>query len=243
MKKTSLNSLSNRRHASAPPPFLPTVTGVSREDFKIDDAQFEQLEKVGNVKLSDQQRARLITLGNFWINDLRLRRTARPKQFAECLDKMISAFSDAEEACRLDEKVGSLGRHLLHWAMEAPVKDATAFPLVLGALELQIKTVRETVVVFKSRLPPDPGRQRPFDDEQRIKFLAEIFAAAGGKPTAYLSEHSATGSMADTPFRHFAQRFYAMLAADDKRDPGGLDKALLLALKSRRKQRRASAKS
>jgi hypothetical protein len=58
-----------------------------------------------------------------------------------------------------------------------------------------------------------------------------------------LSEYSETGSMADTPFRSFAHRFYTMLPADDKRDPGGLDKALRLALKARRMQRRASARS
>jgi hypothetical protein len=243
MKKASLNSSSGRRRVSTPSPFFPTVTGVSGEDFKIDDAEFEQLEKAGNVKLSDQQRANLITLGDFWINDLRIRRTARPKQFAECLDKMISAFSGAEEACRLDEKVGSLERHLLHWAMEASVNDANSLLNMLATLEKKLKTASESLVALKSSLPLDPGRQRPFDDERRIIFLADIFEAAGGKATAYLSDHSQTGSMADTPFRRFARRFHAMLAADDKRDPGGLDKALLSALKGRRKQRRTSAKS
>jgi hypothetical protein len=219
------------------------VTSVPSEDFKIDDGQFVQLEEASDVKLSDQQRTSLITLGNFWIDDLRLRRTARPKHFSECFDKMITAFTHAEEACHLNEKVGSLERHILHWAMDVPVKDASAFPITLAALELQLKTARETVVALKSSLPPDPGRQRPFDDERRIIFLADIFEAAGGNPTAYLSEYSETGSMADTPFRRFAHRFYAMLAADDKRDPGGLDKALRLALNTRRLQRRASSQA
>ena len=243
MPKGSPGSSSGRRSTRTPPPLFPVVTGVPREDFIIDDAQFAPLEEVGDVKLSDQQRTRLITLGNFWIDDLRLRRTARPKQFSECFDKMIMAFTHAEEACRLNEEVGSLERHILHWAMEAPVKDANAFPITLAALELQLKTAREIAVALRKSLPPDPGRQRPFDDERRIIFLADIFEAAGGNPTAYLSEHSETGSMADTPFRRFAQRFYAMLAADDKRDPGGLDKALRLALNARRLQRRASSQS
>jgi hypothetical protein len=241
-KKVAKFSLrpSARQYAAA---VVPSVTSGSSEDFKIDDAQFARLEEAGNVKLSDQQRTSLITLGIFWIDDLRLRRTARPKQFSECFDKMIAAFSHAEEACRLNEKVGSLERHLLHWAMETPVKGANAFPITLAALEPQIKAVRETVVALKNSLPLDPGRQRPFDDERRIISLADIFEAAGGNPTAYLSEYSETGSMADTPFRSFAHRFYTMLPADDKRDPGGLDKALRLALKARRMQRRASARS
>jgi hypothetical protein len=242
-KRSQSGSSTDRGSTSTPPPLFPLVTGIPSEDFKIDDAQFAQLEEAGSVKLSEQQRTNLITLGIFWIDDLRLRRTARPKQFSEYFDKMITAFAHAEEICRLNEKVGSLERHILHWAMEAPVKDANVLPMTLAALELQLKTVREIVVALKSSLPPDPGRQRPFDDERRIIFLADIFKSAGANPTAYLSEHSETGSMADTPFRNFAHRFYAMLEADDKRDPGGLDKALRLALNARRLQRRGSSKS
>ena len=243
MPKKSPDLSLGRRSISAPPQLFPVVTGIPSEDFKIEDDQFAQMEQAGDVKLLDQQRTSLLTLGNFWIDDLRLRRTARPKQFSECFDKMITAFTHAEEACRLNEKVGSVERHILHWAMEAPVKDANEFSITLAALEFQLKTVRETVAALKSTLPPDPGRQRPFDDERRIIFLADIFEEAGGNPTAYLSEHSETGSMADTAFRRFAHRFYAMLAADDKRDPGGLDKALRLALNTRRLQRRASSQS
>jgi hypothetical protein len=226
-------SSSDRRSTGTPPPLLPLVTGVPSEDFKIDDGQFAQLEESGDVKLSDQQRTSLITLGIFWIDDLRLRRTARPKQFSKCFDKMIMAFAHAEEACRLNETVGSLERHILHWAMEAPVKDANVLPMTLAALELQLKTVRETVVALKSSLPSDPGRQRPFDDERRIIFLADIFEDAGGKATAYLSAHVETGSMADTPFRKFAQQFYFLLPAEDKRNSGGFDEALRLAVMAR----------
>jgi hypothetical protein len=209
------------------------VTSVPSKDFKIDDLQFAKLEEAGGVKLSDQQRTSLITLGMFWIDDLRLRRTARPKQFSKPFDKMITAFAHAEEACRLDEKVGSLERHILHWAMETPVKDANVLPMTLAALELQLKTARETVAALKRSLPPDPGRQRPFDDERRIIFLADIFEDAGGKAAAYLSAYSETGSMADTPFRNFAQQFYSLLPAEDKRNLGGLDEALRLAVMAR----------
>jgi hypothetical protein len=233
MPKRLPSSCSDRRGTGTPPPFIPLVTSVPNEDFKIDDSQFEKLEKAGGVKFSDQQRTSLTTLGIFWIDDLRLRRTARPKQFSKLFDKMIAAFAHAEEVCRLNEEVGSLGRHILHWAMDAPVKDANVLPMTLAALELQLKTARETVVALKNSLPPDPGRQRPFDDERRIIFLADIFENAGGKATAYLSAYSETGSMADTPFRKFAQQFYSLLPAEDKRNPGGLDEALRLAVMAR----------
>jgi hypothetical protein len=242
MPKKSRASSSGRRGASAPPPFFPVATSVPREEFKIDDVQFTQLEKSGNIKLSESQRAKLLTLAEFWIDDFRVRHTARPKQFAQRFDKMITAFAQAEEACQLNERVGSLDRHLFHWPIETPVKDANLFLDALAALEFQLKSAREKVVALKDRLPPDPGRQRPFDDERRIIFLADIFQEAGGKPKAYLSEYVQLGSMADTPFRAFAQYFYALLPAVDKRDPGGFDKALRLALKTRRAQRRTRSR-
>lgn len=230
-------SVTNTRSNNTPPALLPVVTGMLSQDFKIVDAEFGLLEEVGGIKLSKEQRVKLVTLAEFWIHDLQIRRTARPKQFQECFDKIIMTLSRAEEACCLNERVGSLERHLLHWTMEAPVKDANMFPAKLAALELQIKTVREITVELRNSLPPDPGRQRPFNDERRIIFLADIFEDAGGKAVAYAGGYYEAGSMANTPFRRFAQHFYSLLPADDKRDPGGLDDALRDALATRRAQR------
>jgi hypothetical protein len=213
------------------------VTGVPSEDFKIDDTQFAQLERAGDVKLSKEQRAKLLTLADSWINDLLIRRTARPKQFRECFDKMITAFSRAEVACRLNENVGSLERHLLHWAMESSVKGAITFLTKLAALESQLQAAREIALALKDSLPPDPGRQRPFDDERRIIFLADIFEDVGGTAVAYAGGYYEEGSMTDTPFRRFARQFYSLLPAEDKRELGGLDEALRDALAVRRGQR------
>jgi hypothetical protein len=234
------NSPQASRSASTPGVFFPVAVGVPSEDFKLSDLQYENLEIAGGVKLSEHLRARLLTLAIFWIDDLRLRRTARPKQFRDRLDKMIEALSQAEGACRLNDNVGSLERHLLHWAMEAPVPGAAMFPANVGALELQIQTVLQTAVALRQCLPRDPGRQRPFEDERRIIFLADIFEEAGGKAVAYASEYAKTGSMADTSFRRFAHQFYSLLPADDKRDPGGLDDALRDALATRRAHRQHS---
>jgi hypothetical protein len=188
------------------------------------------------LSLRTSKERAFITLAIFWIDDLRLRRTARPKQFRECFEKMEKVFLAAEEACRWNH---GLEYHLVHWAMQAPVEDALGFPVTLAALEHQLQTVRGTVVALKHCLPRDPGRQRPFDDARRIMFLADIFEKAGGKAAAYLSAHVETGNMAETPFRSFAQRFYSLLPAEDKRDPGGLDEALRLALIAKRAKRSA----
>ncbi len=236
-KERSSSSSGEYRSDSTPSVFLPAAIGVPNEDFKFSDVQYEQLEKAGGVKLADQQRTSLLTLAVFWIDDLRLRRTARPKQFRECLEKMEKAFTRAEEACQWDH---GLEYHLVHWAMEAPVKDADVFPVALAALERQLQIVRGTVLALIQCLPRDPGRQRPFDDERRIIFLADVFENAGGKAVAYAGGYYEEGSMADTPFRRFAQQFYSLLPAEDKRDPGGLDDALRDALAVRRAQRAVS---
>jgi hypothetical protein len=239
-KEKPSSSSGEYRSDSTPPVFFPAAIGVPNEDFKFSDVQYEHLEKAGGVKFAAQQRSRLLTLADAWIGDLRLRRTARPKQFRECLEKMEKAFTRAEEACQWDH---GLEYHLVHWAMEAPVKDANVFPVALSALEHQLQTVRQTVVALIQCLRPDPGRQRPFDDERRIIFLADIFEQAGGKASVYVysNQDVKTGSVADTPFRRFAQRFYLLLPAEDKRDPGGLDEALRLALIARRAMHSASS--
>jgi hypothetical protein len=221
-----------------PPVFRPAVISVPGEDFKFTDTQFDDLEQAGGILVSREQRTNLLTLADFWINDLRLRRTARPKQFRECLGQMEEAFTRAEQACQWDR---GLKYHLVHWAMEIPIQNAEGFPVMLAGLEQQLKTTIEIVVALKQSLPPDPGRQRPFDDERRMIYLADIYEAAGGKATVYTSSYAQTGNIADTAFRRFARLFYSFLpGVEDKRDPGGFDEALRLALMARRAQRSAT---
>lgn len=236
-KTKSSNSSREERAPSTPPVLLPAAVSVPKEDFTLTDSQFDELEKAGDVKLLEKQRVNLLTLAVFWIDDLRLRRSARPKQFRECLEKMEKVFAHAELASRRDR---APEYHLVHWAMEQPAKDAEGFPVALAA-ENQLQAVRATVVALMQCLPPDPGRQRPFDDARRIIFLADIFEEAGGKAVAYAGGYYSEGSMADTLFRRFAQQFYLLLPAEDKRDPGGLDDALRDALAARRAQRQASS--
>lgn len=213
-----------------PPPFTPVVVNVPAEDFKITEAQFAQLEEAGQIALSQKLRTNLTTLAEFWIGDLRIRLSPRPKQFRECLNTMESAFIQAEESCQWDHHPQY---HLVHWAMETSVAGADGFPVALAGLEQHLKAMREMVLALRECLPPDPGRQRPFNDKRRLFYLADIFEEAGGKATAYLSEYEAKGGMADTPFRKFAQHFYSLLPAGDKRDAGGLDEALRLAVMAR----------
>ncbi len=216
--------------ASTPRPFTPTVIEAPK-DFKLNDAHFTDLEELGGVNLTDEHRTKLETLADFWLGDLSIRLSPRPKQFRRCLDNMEKAFLQAERVCDWDHQPEY---HLVHWAMETPVKDANGFPVALAALQLNLKTIRETVTALRECLPADPGRQRPFDDEQRIIFLANIFEEAGGKAVAYAGGYYEEGSMANTPFRKFSRHFYSLLPAEDKRDLGGFDDALRDALATRR---------
>ena len=171
MSKRSNDKSPSADHRSkiTPPPFLPAVISVPQKEFEFTDAQIAQLEKAGQVKFAEKQRSDLVTLALFWIGDLRLRRTARPKQFRERLEKMLEALSKAEQACRLNESGES---HLLHWAMETSVPGAAMFPFKLAAFERDIQDLCKTIVGLLQCLPPDPGRQRPFDDQRRRGHLA-----------------------------------------------------------------------
>src|SRR6266849_5716401 len=133
-KSRSGSSADDRSHIT-PPPFFPAVIGVPNEEFGFTDTQIAQLEETGKVTFSAKQRADLSTRAEFWIHDLRLRLSARPKQFRERLNKMVKALSQAEEACRLNDTVGSLERHLLYWAMETQAQGAEMFLANLAALE------------------------------------------------------------------------------------------------------------
>lgn len=211
---------------TTPTPLFPVVMRVPSKDFSISETQFIQLEEAGQIKLGEEQRAQLQILANFWIEDLATRRTPRPKVFRSCLDEVIDASLQLEQICKWDEHPMY---HLIHWAMETQVDGALGFAGILASAEQEARRAREMAQALKKCLRPDPGRQRPFDDDRRICSLSEIYEQAGGKATAYSSSHTKSG-IADTPFRSFTQCFYSMLPAEDKRDPGGLDEALRLAL-------------
>jgi hypothetical protein len=161
------------------------------------------MEKAGGVTFSESQRRFLHTLADFWLGDLRQRRSARPGAFRKRLDEMTNAFTHALAAIRLNDlDATELDRHLLHWLLEAPNREALG---ALGALESQLEVALKTVADLKACLPQDPGKPRPYGDERRLNSLADIFEATGGVASVYSDSE---GRIANTPFRRFAQEFY-----------------------------------
>ena len=125
-----------------PPPLYPLVMRVPGDDFHLTAEQFAALEKTGNVTLSEKQQTQLDTLADFWINDLRTRSSARPKQFRVSLKKMKKAFVEAEKACQWDQGVKY---HMVHWAMETPVKKLMGFQLNLQPLSRILEPIPKVV--------------------------------------------------------------------------------------------------
>lgn len=215
-------------------PFDPDKPYVEPPVFT--DDQIAALEKAGEVRLLGDHRRRVDTLARFWISDLGARLSARPGDFRKYLDKMATPLGKALKALkaqRLNEgDATELERHLLHWILEED-------PGVLGdlgTLEGHIELVLEKVAGLKRRLPGDPGKARPYEDERRLMELVDIFEAAGGIARVY---NDTKDRISDTAFRRFAQEFYRLLPADDKRNRGGLDKVLLDVLQERSRSRRS----
>jgi hypothetical protein len=233
MGKQQAAKKKTRTAAKAPPPLFPLVERPP-EYFELTTAQYRDLEKAGDITLSSEQREKLLSLAYLWIEDLRFRLSPRPKAFRDWLQRVIDAFSNAEDACRRDDL---LKRHILYWAMATDVEDAEVVVRELHGLEEGLKRTRDLFAAVKEKLPNDPGGKRPFDDERYVITLADVFEAAGGKPVVYAGGYYEQGSMANTPFRRFAQLFYFFLRAREKRDPGGLDDAIRDALAVRRENR------
>jgi hypothetical protein len=218
---------------------------IAVPNFVLTDAQVVELQRVGGVTISPRVRRRLDTLGSIWLSDLLERQSARPAEFRKRLDEISQALTEAKKAIRLSDlidvgsdqpaPVSALDRHLLLWAVEAPVLRASSFYDDLLTLADQLSSVIGVVSALKKCLPADPGRPRPYGDERRLMSLADVFEEAGGVATAYASE-AAPGGVANTRFRRFAQQFYSLLPADQKRTRAGLDDELRRALRGRRRR-------
>jgi hypothetical protein len=51
-------------------------------DFRLSDADFVELQRVGEITLSTELRQRLDDIAHFWTTRLRELQSPRPKQFA-----------------------------------------------------------------------------------------------------------------------------------------------------------------
>lgn len=233
MGKQQAAKTKTRTSSKAPPKLFPLVERPP-EYFELTTAQYRDLEKAGGITLSSEQREKLLSLPYLWIENLRFRLSPRPKAFRDWLQRVINAFSSAEEACNRDSE---LRMHILYWAMATDIADAEVVITRLHKLEDDLKRTRNVFAAVMEKLPHDPGGKRPFDDERHIIHLADIFESAGGKPVVYAAGYYEQESMADTPFRRFSHLFYSFLRAAEKRDAGGLDDAMRDALAVRRENR------
>jgi hypothetical protein len=203
-------------------------------EFQITDANFAELQRVGEITLSAELRQQLDDTAHFWALQLTGLQSARPKQFRERLKLIGDTLATAYQALDLNREGASIWEyHLFNWARNTGVEGATSFFEDTNELLIRMQRMVELSARLEQALPTDGGGWRPFDDERLFIALADVFERAGGAAVTYQSEHHSSG-MADTPFRRFVHAFYKMLPVQSKRKRTGLDKALLDALQSRR---------
>jgi hypothetical protein len=211
----------------------PLVT--SPPEVELCETQFTELEQAGGLRLAQQQRRRLQLLAESWTTQSFDLVSARSKEFWERLESIRTTLENAQRAIDLNQEGASIrDQHFLNWLIN---QSQSAFYAELLTLDGHLGTACQLATELQNLLPSDHGGSRPFGDDRWISELADIFEAAGGKALVYASEH-AEDSIADTPFRRFARRFYSLLPLARKRRPrGGLDEALRTALEGRRRGR------
>ena len=203
-------------------------------EFQISDANFAELQRVGEITLSAELKQRLDDIAHFWAGQLRGLQSPRPKQFRNRLKLIEDTLAKAYGALDLNREGASIWeRHLFNWARNTGVEGATSFFEDTEKLLIRMRRMIELSARLKKALPRDGGRRRPYDDEWLFIALADVFERAGGASVVYWTAHNSSG-MADTPFRKFVQAFYKMLPVQSKRTLAGVDGALRLAMRSRR---------
>jgi hypothetical protein len=204
-------------------------------EFQLSDADFAELQRVGEITLSAELRRRLGDLAHFWVTQLRVLQSPRPKQFRKRLKQIEDRLEEAYRALDLNREGASIWeQHLFNWARNSGVEGAASFFEDTNELLVRMRRMTELSARLEQALPRDGGRWRPFDDERLFVALADFFECAGGESVTYWTEHGDRSGMADTPFRRFVQTFYKMLPVGSKRKPTGVDKALRDAMRSRR---------
>jgi hypothetical protein len=202
--------------------------------FQLAEANFAELQRVGEITLSPELQRRLSDIACFWVARLTALQSPRPKQFRDRLKLIGDRLAKAHQVLDLNREGASVWeRHLFNWAPNSGVEGATSFFEDANQLLIRMQCMIELSARLEQALPRDGGRWRPFDDERLFIALADIFERAGGASVTYWTEHPSSG-MADTPFRRFVQAFYRMLPVQLKRKPAGVDKALRDAMRSRR---------
>jgi hypothetical protein len=202
--------------------------------FQLSEANFAELQRVGEIALSPELQQRLSAIACFWVAGLTALQSPRPKRFRKRLKLIKETLAKAYQALDLNcEDASTWERHLFNWAANTGVEGATSFFEDQIELLIGMRRMSELTARLEQALPADEGRRRPYDDERLFIALADLFERAGGASVTYWTEYPSSG-MADTPFRRFVQAFYRMLPAQSKRTAAGVDEALRHAMQARR---------
>jgi hypothetical protein len=201
---------------------------------KLAHHQFQALQETGRILLTDGARRALNNIAQAWISHDAVLHSPRPADFRARLKAMRAPVEKAcAETDLLRPNATVLDQHLYHWLFDRNPTDTAVFLQQLGELPAIIEFLERAE---KSLSAVNRGTARAMDEGRFIRFLADQFENCGRKASAYATAHTKIG-FADTPFRAFIHQFYEFLPLKSKRRRSGLDQAICLALKERRKSR------
>jgi hypothetical protein len=195
-------------------------------EFRLSDADFVKLQRVGKIALSAELRQQLRDLAHFWLGQLKDRQSPRPKQYRERLKLIQESLEKAYGALDLNREDSVIWEyHLFNWIQNSRCEGAANFFRDQKALLALTESMIGLMAKAEKALPKDRGGQRPYDDEPLFMRLAAVYRLAGGTATApYWNDY--TDGIVETPFRQFVHAFYKMLPIPAKRSPAGVDEAL-----------------
>ena len=171
-------------------------------EFQISDADFAELQRLGEIILSAELRSRLNDLAQFWAAELVKVQSPRPKQFRTRLKLIGSTLAEAYEALDLNRAGTSIWeRHLFNWARNAEVEGATTFFDDTDELLLRMRRMIDLMARLQQALPGDGGGPRPYNDKRLFIALADIFNPQEG-PQSLTGVNTKT--QAEWPIQHFA---------------------------------------
>jgi hypothetical protein len=97
-------------------------------EFQLSDADFAELQRAGEIALSAELRQRLNDLALFWVMELRVRQSPRPKQFRNRLKLIEDRLEKVYGALNLNREGASIWEyHLFNWVPNTGVEGAISF--------------------------------------------------------------------------------------------------------------------
>jgi hypothetical protein len=203
----------------------------------LSEGDIARLEEASGLEFKPKARQAIRLIAEGWVSHDRDLQSPRPRDFRKRLQQMEQVAATVLDIEIDRENATNFDLHLSTWLLNVDF-EAARDTLRLSALmadqaHQQAHQLIEALRLVQQRLPPDSGGSRPTDEHRFIIYLADQFETSGFQATAYAVAGSGYGN---TPFRRLVCKLYAILPLRKRRTESGLDEAIILALKERRRR-------